>query len=198
MSVFSIASPSRRIDEVPAEIAGGTTWLRPLQPGEDEPLRAVFAAMSVESRHARYLQGLSTLTPQMTRTLCAVDGIDHVAWVASVGDRAVGIARYIGVGPGSAEIAFEVADDLGGRGLGAVLVDTVTTIAAAAGVRRLLATVLGSNHRSRRLLSQVGLELSWQDGGVLEGDGPFHLLERPRIDRSKVVRLALSDQPLAA
>ena len=134
----------------------------------------------------------------MSRSLTAVDGISHVAWLASVEDRPAGIGRYVKVGPTTAEIAFEVADEFHGRGLGAVLVDTVTTIAAASGIVSLQATLLGSNHGSRRLLSEAGLELTWQEGGVLEADGPFHLLEQPRIDRPEVIRLASAAQPLAA
>jgi RimJ/RimL family protein N-acetyltransferase len=198
MSMFSFTPPIQGVGQVSVGIKGGTAWLRPLGPDEAEPLHAVFDAMSLESRYDRYLQGVSTLTPALTRTLTAVDGTDHVAWLASIGDRPAGMARYLKVDACTAEIAFEVADEFHGRGLGAVLVDTVTTIAAASGVRKLQAMVLGSNHRSRRLLSQVGLELAWQDGGVLEADGPFQLLDRPRIDRSKVVQLALAAQPLAA
>ncbi|HEX6149033.1 GNAT family N-acetyltransferase [Nocardioides sp.] len=199
MSVFSFTSPIRRVSQVPAAIQGETAWLRPLGPDEADPLHAVFDAMSPESRYARYLQAVPELTPSMTRTLTAVDGTDHVAWLASIGDRPVGIGRYFKVGPCSAEIAFEVADEFHGLGLGAALLDTVTTVAAVSGIRELQALVLGSNHRSQRLLSLVGLELAPQGGGVLEADGPFHLLEQPRVERPMVVRLALvAPQPVAA
>jgi RimJ/RimL family protein N-acetyltransferase len=163
-----------------------------------EPLQAVFDAMSLESRYARYLQGMSRLTPGMARALAAVDGTGHVAWLASVDDREAGIARYVTVAPGAAEVAFEVADEFHGLGLGAVLLDAVTTIAAASGIRRLQATVLASNRRSRGLLAKVGLVLASQDDGTLEADGPFHLFERPRVDRAEVLRLAFPAQPLAA
>ena len=81
---------------------------------------------------------------------------------------------------------------------GGLLVDTITTIAAASGVRKLQAMVLASNQRSRRLLSLVGLEVVRHDGGVLEAEGAFHLLERPQVNRSKVVRLAVPACPAAA
>jgi L-amino acid N-acyltransferase YncA len=198
MSVSTIVRPAHRVDQVPAAIKGATAWLRPVEPGETESLQAVFDGMSAESRYARYLQGISTLSSGMMRALTAVDGVDHVAWLASVGDRSVGIARYITVAPGSAEVAFEVADEFHGLGLGTALLDVVTTVAAAAGIRRLQATVLSSNHRSRWLLSQVGLALASVGDGTLEGDGPFHLIERPRVDREKVLRVAFPAQPLAA
>ena len=154
--------------------------------------------MSLASRYDRYLQGISTLTPGMTRTLTAVNGTDHVAWLATVNGRAAGIGRYVKVSSTGAEIAFEVVDEFHGRGLGAALLDTLTTVAAAAGVRTLQATVLGSNRRSRSLLDQVGLQLQRQGGGVLEADGPFHLMARPRVERPVVLRLARIAWPVAA
>ena len=198
MLVSLFTDPIELAGEVPVEIKGGAAWLRPLSPGEAEPLHTVFDAMSPESRYARYLQGVASLTPGMIRVLTAVDGSDHVAWMATIDDRPAGIGRYIKVDPWTAEIAFEVADEFHGRGLGAVLVDTITTIAAASGVRKLQAMVLASNQRSRRLLSLVGLEVVRHDGGVLEAEGTFHLLERPQVNRSKVVRLAVPAYPAAA
>lgn len=198
MSVFSFTSPLRCAGEVPAEIQGTIAWLRPLGPDETEPLHAVFDGMSAESRYARYLQAVPALTPGMSRALTAVDGSEHVAWLATVDGRPAGIGRYFKVGPWTAEIAFEVADEFQGRGLGAVLLDTITTVAAASGIRELQAFVLASNHRSRLLLSRIGLRLVAQGAGVLEADGSFHLLEQPRVERPMVVHLALADWPLAA
>lgn len=195
-SAWSSNSPVDCIGEVPVRIEHGVAWLRPLGRDEIGPLHAVFEAMSPTSRHGRYLNALSMLSADMTRLLVAVDGVDHVAWLASVDERPAGIARYVRVDPTAAEIAFEVADEFHGRGLGAVLVDTVTTIAAASGVTTLRAYVLGANQPSRRLLSRLGLELSRIGGGELEAAGAFHLFEQPRIDRAAVLRLARCPQPV--
>ena len=121
-----------------------------------------------------------------------------MAWLASVDGRPAGIGRFVTVGPHAAEIAYEVADGFHGLGLGAVLLDTVTTVAAAAGVRRLQATVLESNLASQHLLSQVGLELRPAGDRLLEADGPYHLLDRPRVDRPSVVGLARAARRAAA
>jgi L-amino acid N-acyltransferase YncA len=198
MSVFTATRPLRRVGQVPTQTLGGAAWLRPLLYGETEPLQAVFDGMSLESRYARYFQGVSALTPAMTSALTAVDGVDHVAWLASVRGRSAGIARYVTVAAGTAEVAFEVADEFHGLGLGAALLDTITTVAAASGISNLQAFVLGSNHGSRRLLAQVGLRLVSQSDGMLEADGPFHVMERARVDRAEVLRLAFAAPPLAA
>jgi RimJ/RimL family protein N-acetyltransferase len=170
---------------------GSAALLRPLRPRETEPLLSVFDAMSSRSRANRYLTGIPRLTPTMLEILAAVDGHRHVAWVATVSGRPVGIARYVEAEPGVAEIAFEVADDHQGRGLGAVLLDTVTTIAAAYGIGRVRATVLPANAPSLRLLARLGIPLTLCDG-LLEGEGPLVLLDRPRVDRSAVVDLSLA------
>ena len=174
---------------VPARIADGTAVLRPLGPGEIEPLTAVFEGLSEDSRVERYLTPGPRLTSDMLRVLTAVDGHDHVAWLATVDGRPAGIARYIRVGADAAEVAFEVVDDLHGRGLGSVLLDAVTTVASASGIHRLQAVVSPSNRASMQLLAKVGLSFR-HASGVLEADSPYHLLEPPRVDRATVVRLA--------
>ena len=193
MSVFLFSSPLRHHD---ASVAvrlrdGGTAELRPLGPGEVEPLQAVFDGLSPASRNDRYLVGIPRLTGSMRTALAAVDGHRHIAWLASIGGQPAGIARAIRVAPRTAEVAFEVVDEHQGRGLGAVLLDTVTTVAAVYGIQRLQASVLPSNHRSRQLLAQVGLHLRPADG-LLDADGPLRLLDPPRVDRPAIVRMAMA------
>ena len=116
-------------------------------PGELAPQQAVFDGLSRTSRTDRFLTGVDRLTPAMWGALTDVDGHDHVAWLATVDGRPAGIARFVRVAPCTAEVAFEVADEYQGLGLGTVLLDTVTTVAAAMRIRRLQASVLGTNRR---------------------------------------------------
>lgn len=192
MTVFQFSSPIRDTgSSVTARLRDGLAVLRPLAPGEEEPLAQVFAAMSPQSRASRYLTGLSQMPPSMRAALTAVDGHHHVAWLASVDGRPAGIGRYLRTAPCTAELALEVADAHQGRGLGTALVDVLTTVAAVSGVRRLEATMLASNAASLRLMEQVGLSFR-ASFGTLEGSGELRLLDPPRIDRPAVVRLALA------
>src|SRR6478735_10097020 len=100
---------------------GGTATLRPLRHGEVAPVLAVFAGLSPLSRARRFLTGLTRLPALMLAALTDVDGCDHVAWVASVDGRPVGIGRYARADAHTAEVAFEVVDAHQGRGLGWVL-----------------------------------------------------------------------------
>jgi RimJ/RimL family protein N-acetyltransferase len=169
---------------------GGTASLRPLGHGETEPLHEVFAQMSAASRYSRYLAGTPRLPAAMAAALTDVDGRRHAAWLATVDGAPAGIARYVAVEPGTVEVAFEVVDAQHGRGLGSVLLDTVTTIAAARGFCRVQATVMPANQPSLRLLRRLGLDLRSVDG-LLEGTGPLRLLDPARVDRAAVVSLAL-------
>jgi GNAT superfamily N-acetyltransferase len=185
---FAFSAPLRTAPYVAVPIRGGEARLRPLLPGEVDVQRQVFDGLSASSRTNRFLTSVDWLTSSMWRALDAIDGHDHVAWLASVDDRPVGIGRFVRVAPCTAEVAFEVADDHQGLGLGSALLDVVTTVAAAKRIRRLQASLLGTNVSSRRLLSQVGLLLR-PSGGLLEADSPYDLLDPARVDRPAVLRL---------
>ncbi len=178
---------------------GGTAQLRPLKDGESTPLLEVFAGLSADSRASRYLTAMPRLPESFVRGLSATDGLVRVAWLASVDDRPAGIARYVRMSedPCAAEVAFEVVDEQQRRGLGAALLDTITTVAVANGLRRLQATVLPENRASLRLLSRLGIPMSFVDG-VLEGSAPLRLLDPPRINRRAVVELARLSVPAPA
>ena len=181
----------RQVDHVGVRLGDGTgVDLRPLVHGETAPLLGVFDGMSADSRVLRYLNGLPGLPPKMLHLLTDVDGDRHVAWLASVEGEPVGIARYVRVRgcPTTAELAFEVVDRLHGRGLGTVLLDAITTVAAARGIRRVVATLSPSNTASRRLLDKVGAATRLVDG-LLEAEGPLRLLDPPAVDRSALLRL---------
>lgn len=187
-------SVAPREGTVEARLRDGTlAALRPLTRDERAPLLAVFAGMSVESRARRYLTAMPSLPRAMASMLADVDDDRHVAWLASIEGEPAGIARYVRLEgcAATAELAFEVVDRHHGRGLGTVLLDTITTVASARGVRRIQGTLAPSNSASRRLLAKVGAATRAVDG-LLEADGPLRLLDPPAVDRSAVLRLVCS------
>ena len=141
--------------------------VREVGPGEDRVHLEVFAGLSARSRYQRYHTGIPRLTPAMTRQLAAVDGVRHVALVAeSTGGcmpEAVGLARYLVVGPGVADLAVEVVDAWQGRGVGRLLVGALSGHARARGVDRFVGEVVGDN------VAALALARS-----VLELDGHWH------------------------
>jgi L-amino acid N-acyltransferase YncA len=196
MAHFSLLSPlTAHDDSVPAAVSGGlTVALRPFRAGDTTTLDRVFDGLSSGSRASRFMTPVPRLTEAMRRVLADVDGCRHVAWAAWVETTPVGIARYVLTAPRTAEVAFEVTDAWQGKGVGGALLDTVTTVAALNGVRRVQASVTPDNHRSLRLLRQVGLRLH-ADGGLLEGESPLSLMPTPRVDRPAVAAVALRHRP---
>ena len=175
---------------------GGLVELRPLRRGERDALLAVFDGMSPESRALRYLTGMLRMPSATLDLLTEVDGDRHVAWLASAQGQPVGIARYVRDDAGIAEVAVEVVDDHQGLGIGSALVDAVTTVAAARGVDRVRALLSPDNEASRRLVTRIGIRLQVVDG-LLEGEGRLRLLQPPRIDRQRVLALALHPERAA-
>jgi GNAT superfamily N-acetyltransferase len=64
------------------------------------------------------------------------------------------------------EIAFEVADELQGQGIGSVLARELAADARAAGITRLFATVCGDNRPVVSLLGRLAqsVDVRWRDG----------------------------------
>ena len=183
-------APGPAPDAVPVRLPGGrVVALRPLRRGERDPLLAVFDGMSSASRARRYLTGMVRLPSTMLEPLTDVDGHRHVAWLASVDGQPVGIARCVRDAAGVADVAVEVVDDHHGLGIGSALVDAVTTVAAARGVRRVRASLTPDNEPSRRLVTRIGVRLRVVDD-LLEGEGRLRLLDPPRVDRRAVLALA--------
>jgi RimJ/RimL family protein N-acetyltransferase len=186
----ALPAPGPAPDALPVLLPDGrVVALRPLRPGERDPLLAVFDGMSFASRARRYLTGMVRLPAPALEALTAVDGHRHVAWLASDHGRPVGIARLVHDADGVADVAMEVVDDHHGLGIGSALVDAVTTVAAARGVRRVRASLTPDNEPSRRLVTRIGVHLQ-VTGDLLEGEGGLRLLHPPRIDRQAALLLA--------
>jgi len=143
--------------------------IRPVLPDDTIPLRAFLGELSAETRYMRFHQVVSDFTPAQWRYLTCVDGRDHVALVACVGRRIVGVCRYIRdrQRPDVAEVAFVVSDELQHRGLGRRLRDRLVSAARANGIRSFEAFVTPQNLRIRRLLSGGGLAVTRSGSDVL-------------------------------
>jgi RimJ/RimL family protein N-acetyltransferase len=133
-------------------------------------LRRLFHRLSPETVYRRFLTTYSD--PEPLRPLLQVDDVSRVA-IAAVGPdgEIVGVARYGRMirEPDTAEVAVVVQDSHQGRGLGTRLLKEVGEHARAAGVRRLVATVLADNQASVRMLQRVFPQLTAKrDGGLYE------------------------------
>ena len=137
--------------------------IRPLRDGDTETVAALFARLGERSREKRFCGAKPQLSDGELSALARVDA-DHYVLVGFLdGDpRPAGMVRLVRDGE-VAEIAFEVADDLQGRGVGSVLAEELAADARAAGIRKLVATVCGDNPPAVSLLRRVAssLDVSW-------------------------------------
>src|SRR5437899_8913515 len=114
-----------------AEVIRGIT-VRPLRGGDTEVVQAVFDRLGPQSRLLRFGGAKNVLLPGELEQLARVDG-DHHVLVAYDGREPVGIARLVRDGR-EAEVAFAVADDWQGKGVGTLLADRLAAEARAAGI----------------------------------------------------------------
>lgn len=134
------------------EVIGGIA-VRPLRRGETGVVQAVFDRLGKQSRRLRFGGAKNVLLPQELERLARVDATHHVL-VAYLGGEPVGIARLVRDGD-AAEVAFAVADDLQGKGVGTVLVERLAEDARAAGITRFRADVRPDNAASLALAARL-------------------------------------------
>ena len=140
--------------------------IRPLRNGDAATVLALFGRLGEQARASRFCGAKPRLTDAELAALAKVDARRHVLVGYLDGDpRPAGIARLVRDGA-CAEIAFSVADDVRGRGVGTSLVEALAADARAAGITSFVATVCGDNPAALGLLRSLSssLEVRWQWG----------------------------------
>jgi GNAT superfamily N-acetyltransferase len=135
-----------------SEVIRGIT-VRPLRNGETEAVQAVFDRLGARSRLLRFHGAKNVLTRSDLELLSRVDATHHVL-VALADGKPVGIARLVRDGD-AADVAFAVADDWQGLGVGTILVERLRDDARAAGIRHLHADVMPGNEPARALVGRL-------------------------------------------
>jgi len=148
---------------------GSVVCLRRVTPSDENRLREFFAALDSRSQAFRFFCGgvdLSQAAHEMAR---AGDG-KRYGLLASrqPGGPVLGHGLYIALGDGRAEVAFAVAHDLQGRGLGTILLEDLAAVAADAGIDTFIAEVLAQNHRMLEVFCESGfaVETEKKEGTV--------------------------------
>lgn len=133
-----------------------------LRSGDTATVLEIFQGLSPRSRFLRFHTGQPVLPLRMLRRLADTDPESHVAHVATIGGRPVGLARWIRFPDldRTAELAVEVVDDAHGFGIGQALVAEAARSAQRAGVQDFLAYVVPGNRAV----------LSWARGRGAFGD----------------------------
>jgi acetyltransferase len=147
--------------------------VRTLAGGEVAVVQQVFEGMSERSRYERFLGAKPALSTDELDLLTAVDHDNHEAFVAvdpGTGS-AVGEAHLVRdrCDRSVAEVAFAVTDAWQGRSLGTRLALVLAARARELGIRRLRASMLTDNTRSRALMRRMGRVVTRSyEGAALE------------------------------
>ncbi len=154
---------------------GSKVTLRTIRPDDGPAIVALFEALSVESRYHRFFGVVGGLSSEMIRYLTSIDGVDHVAIVATSSDdpkipeRVVAVGRFIrrAEARDTAEVALTVVDAFQRKRLGTLLLETITVAARERGIRAFHLEVKRSNAAMRGLLEEQGSVLRRDAGGEL-------------------------------
>jgi RimJ/RimL family protein N-acetyltransferase len=147
--------------------------IRPARAVDADSLRALFHRMSPHDVYTRFFRRVRTLSYKELQILCNVNHETEVAFLATVGPREsevlVGSGCYF-LNPTTnfAEIAFMIAPDWQGLGLGTALQSRLQEYAIGRGVRGFTAEILPGNTPMIRLAHRaVGTTTSSRDGDAM-------------------------------
>jgi RimJ/RimL family protein N-acetyltransferase len=144
---------------------GRQVVIRPIRPDDSERLKAAYLALSPKSKYQRFLAPKPHLTETDTRYLVEVDGVNHVALIATAADdpgTIIGVARFVRLpeDPDAAEFAIVVGDPYQNQGLGTALLERLAEEATARGITRFRATTLAENVAVHKLLRRLAGEFA--------------------------------------
>jgi acetyl coenzyme A synthetase (ADP forming)-like protein len=170
-----MASNARNYDTTVILKDGGSIRIRAIQPDDKPRLIEHFQRLSQRSVYFRFFGAKKRLTDAELQKFTEPDFRTHIGLVATLIED--GAERIIGVGrcmvdpqrePYRAEVAFAVADEHQGRGIGTVLLDHLAPLARAAGITEFEANVLGENNQMLEVFARSGFTVARSiEGGVV-------------------------------
>jgi acetate---CoA ligase (ADP-forming) len=126
---------------------GSTVHVRPIRAGDGPAIRAFLESLSPDSLEFRFF-GIPDLN-WVTNWSLDVDYADRFGLVVETGSpaRIVAHAAYLRTGPGRAEVAFMVTDQMQGFGISTILLAHLAAVAERHGIATFTAEVRAANHR---------------------------------------------------
>lgn len=151
---------------LPADVLlsdGSVAVIRPVVPADGPGLHGLHASVSDDAFFLRFLgSGRRAAHAYVEHVLASPETL---SLVACTGDRTVGLATAEPTSCGTYEIAFLVADDLRGHGVGTLLVEHLADLARSRGATAFTAEVLADNHRMLEVFTRAGFEVVRTGGG---------------------------------
>jgi GNAT superfamily N-acetyltransferase len=149
--------------------------IRPVAETDRAELTRFYAALSADSRYARFLRASAGISDGVAASFCGPDhehreGLVAIARVAGAEERIVGHLCLDPTDDGAFEMAVAVADGWRHRGIGRALLRAAIDWAHRHGIRRLRATMLATNTPVLALIRSVSrdVRLDSPECGVVE------------------------------
>ncbi|MGZ5322014.1 MAG: bifunctional acetate--CoA ligase family protein/GNAT family N-acetyltransferase [Solirubrobacterales bacterium] len=185
---------------------GSTVHVRPVRPEDEEALHEFLSGLSEESRVFRFFSGGTDLR-ESAHLMADVDYRGRYGLVATRDEgRLVGQGTYLESAPGRAEVAFTIADEMQGRGLGTILLAHLAEVAEESGIDVFEAEVMAQNHKMIEVFRESGLpvEMRAEYGAIrvelptsLAGPAVQSFEERDRLAAVASVRRFLEPRSVA-
>ena len=160
---------------------GSTLRLRSPLPDDADAMLEFFESLSERSRYLRF-HGFPALGPKLVAPFLDPDWEERGALAGWLEGRMVALANFVRLrDPRRAEVAFTVADDYQGRGIGTRLLEQLAVLAADAGVEQFVAEVMPDNRNMLVVFRDAGFDVTRElDGGSVEVHFPIAPTERYR------------------
>lgn len=179
---------------------GAVLHMRPIRSGDKELLQGAIPHISAENLYRRFFMPVVRLSDDQLRFLTEVDQVRHIAWCALVPAETdqplAGVCRCVRIDdePGVAEAAILVVDAWQHRGIGTLLLATLSVAAAHQEIRTLRSYSLEENVPFLHTMLSLGAVSRWEYGNVRRIDLPVYddLLTVPRSPRGRIFRNALA------
>ncbi|HET8974998.1 MAG TPA: GNAT family N-acetyltransferase [Solirubrobacterales bacterium] len=185
---------------------GSTVHVRPVRPADEDALFEFLSGLSSESRVFRFFSGGADLRAA-ARLMADVDYGGRYGLVATRDEgRLVGQGAYLESTPGRAEVAFTIADEMQGRGLGTILLAHLAEVAEEHDIDVFEAEVMAENHKMIEVFRESGLPVEMRaDYGAIRVELPTSLSamavqsfeERDRLAALASVRRFLEPRSVA-
>ncbi len=155
-----------------ALLADGTTVeIRPAGPGDFDAVKAMHGAMSPDNSYMRFFN-MSRLSAEIeARRISRNPKPGSAALLAIANGEVVGVASYVPLkeDPGTAEVAFAVADHMHHRGIATLLLEHLVSLARSRQITTFTAETLSENKAMLGVFADAGLPVRRRYGeGVIE------------------------------
>ena len=141
-----------------ALLADGTTVeIRPAGPGDFDAVKAMHQAMSPDNSYLRFFNISRLAAETEARRICRDPAPGQMALLAISDGEVAGVASYVSVAQGQAEVAFAVADHMHHKGIATLLLEHLVSFARSHQITTFIAETLTENQAMLNVFAAAGL-----------------------------------------